>query len=280
MTRWQTKLPWNDRKGQFSPLKALTLALVILPGALIAWRLQTGQLGAKPITEALHQTGLWAIRLLLITLAVTPFRLITGYNRIVLIRRMLGVAALAYGMVHLGLYIFEQKFDLWRVGVEIVLRFYLTIGFVALVAMTALGVTSTDGMIRRMGALAWNRLHLLVWPLTLLALWHGALQSKIDAGEHIMMTGLLFALAGVRLMRGRVPINAFTLLALALLSMALAAGVEYAWYALATGLPADRVFAANFMLALQPRPALLVGLIALALPFLAAGAGFWRRRTA
>lgn len=260
---------WNDRKGVFSPLKALTLALVSLPGLWVGWRLATGTMGAKPIEAALHETGLWSVRLLLVTLAITPFRLITGQNRVILIRRMLGVSALAYLVIHFGLYVFDQKFDLWRVGSEIVLRFYLTIGFVGFVMLLALGATSTDGMIRRMGALAWNRLHWLVYPTAVIALWHGALQSKINASEHIVMAGLFLALMGVRAMKRRITPTPLPLLVLAVLAVLATAALESAWYALATNIPPARIFSANFIIDLQPRPALGVGLIALVLPMLA-----------
>ena len=271
---WQKISVWNDRKGVFSPLKAITLALILLPGLWVAWRLAAGTMGAKPIEAALHETGLWSVRLLLVTLAITPLRLITGQNRLILIRRMLGVAALAYLVIHFGLYLFDQKFDLWRVASEIVLRFYLTIGFVALLGMLALGVTSTDGMIRRMGALAWNRLHWLVYPLAILGYWHGALQSKINASEHIVMAGLFLALIGVRGMKKRIELTPISLLGLVILSVAATALLETAWYALATGISPMRIFDANFILELQPRPATVVGLIALALPALAVLARF------
>lgn len=266
---WQKLSVWNDRKGAFSPLKAITLALVCLPGLWVSFKLATGTIGAKPIEAALHETGLWSVRLLLVTLAITPLRLITGQNRLILIRRMLGVSALAYLVIHFGLYIFDQKFDLWRVASEIIMRFYLTIGFVGLLVMLALGITSTDGMIRRMGAGAWNRLHLLVYPAAIVSFWHGALQSKINASEHIVMAGLFLALIGVRLMRNRIPLSPLTLAGLAILAMIVTAGLEALWYGLATGIPPGRIFAANFIFDLQPRPALVVGMIALALPALA-----------
>jgi methionine sulfoxide reductase heme-binding subunit len=266
---WQRAAPWNDRKGAFSPLKAATLLVVILPGLWIALRLGLDQLGAKPITAALHETGTWSIRLLLLTLAISPLRLITGFNRLILIRRMLGVSALVYALIHVGLYVFEQKFAFWRIASEIVLRFYLTIGFVAFLALIALGLTSTDGAIRRLGAPAWNRLHRLVYPLSVLALWHGFLQAKIDVSEDVVMAGVFLALMGVRVARGRLPLGPLTLSGLTLAAMLAAAGIEYAWYALATGVPAGRVFSANFVWALQPRPAIGVGMIALILPLAA-----------
>lgn len=260
---------WHDRQGRVSSLKLATLLAVVLPGLWIGWRLATGTMGAKPITLALHETGLWSVRLLLLTLFISPLRAMTGQNRLLLIRRMLGVSALAYAVIHLGLYIFDLKFDLAKVASEIVLRFYLSIGFVALLWMAAMGATSFDRAVRKLGAVRWNRLHSLVYPLAILSLWHGALQSKIDASEHIVMTGLFVALMGARLLRRVGMLRPLPLLGLALAVPAATALIEYAWYALATGVPAARVFAANFMPELAPRPAHWAGMIALALPLIA-----------
>lgn len=261
--------PLFDRQRRFSPLKALTLALCLLPGLWIGWRLATGGMGAKPITAALHETGLWSVRLLLLTLLITPLRAMTGQNRLLIIRRMLGVSALAYALIHLGLYVFDLKFDLVKVASEIVLRFYLTIGFLALLAMAAMGATSFDSSIRKLGAERWNRLHSLIYPLALLSLWHGALQSKIDASEHIVMTGLFLALLGARFLRRRGWLTPLALLGLAVVTALGTAAVEYGWYALATRVPADRVLAANLMAELAPRPAHIAGLITLLLPIVA-----------
>jgi len=228
-----------------------------------------GKFAPKPVEVALHETGLWALRLLLITLTITPLRHLTGRNGLIQFRRMLGVGALGYGLVHLGLYIVDQKFDLAKVVSEIVLRFYLTIGTLSLVAMIALGATSFDRVIRRMGAVAWNRLHLLTYPLTLLGLWHGALQSKINVSEAAVMTGIFFALMLFRLLRRRIGMPMLLAAALVPLTMLATAIIEAGWYALATGIPAMRVWEANIMLDLQPRPALVAGLVVLALPLFA-----------
>lgn len=271
---------WHDRQGRFSPLKLIVLLGVLAPGLWVGWKLYAGLLDPKPINAALHEIGLWSVRLLLLTLAITPLRLITGQNRLILVRRMLGVASFAYVVIHLALYIVDQNFNLLRVASEIVLRFYLLIGFAGLIGLAALAATSTDAMIRRLGALRWNRLHRLVYPIALLALWHGALQSKIDASEHIIMTGLFLALMAVRAMRGRMPVNVLTLLGLAVLALVATALVEVLWYALATGIPARRIFDANFMLALQPRPALVVGMIVMSLPVLSLVSGGMNRSAA
>ncbi|MGL5446471.1 MAG: sulfite oxidase heme-binding subunit YedZ, partial [Rhabdaerophilum sp.] len=262
----QTALPWNDRLGRFAPLKALTLVSVIAPGLWISGHWFNGTLGAKPLEVALHETGLWALRILLVALAITPFRLVTGWGKLLQIRRMLGVSALVYVLIHLALYVIQQKYDLYVVGREILLRFYLTIGFVSLAAMLALGLTSTDGAIRRMGAARWNRLHKLVYPLSFLGIFHAFLQAKINVNEEVVMIGLFIILMAVRVMRNRVALSFWPLLGLAILAMPLTAALEALWYGLATGVPWRRVLDANLMLALAPRPALWVGIIALSLP--------------
>ncbi|HRE20687.1 MAG TPA: protein-methionine-sulfoxide reductase heme-binding subunit MsrQ [Rhabdaerophilum sp.] len=266
-------MPWFDRQGRFSLLKFVVFVGVIAPGLWIGWSLNAGLLGPKPINAALHEIGLWSVRFLLVTLAITPLRLITGQNRLILVRRTLGVASFAYAAIHLVFYIVDLKFDLVKVTSEIVLRFYLLIGFVSLTVLLVLAATSTDGMIRRLGAARWNLLHSAVYPVALLALWHGALQSKIDASEHVVMTGLFLVLMAIRAMRGRVALNVLSLFLLAVLGAAATLVVEMLWYGLATGVPAQRIFEANWMLALQPRPALVVGMITMSLPVLSLAFG-------
>ncbi len=247
----------------------MALAGIIAPGLWIGGHGLNGTLGAKPLEVALHETGLWAVRLLLVTLAITPLRLITGWGKLMQLRRMLGVAALAYTLIHLFLYVVQQRYDLVVVVLEIIKRFYLTIGFVALVAMVALGVTSTDGSIRRMGAESWNRLHRLIYPLTVLAIFHAFLQAKINVSEEVVQIGVFVVLMAVRMLHRRLWLNAWTLLALALFAVPITAVLEALWYGLATGVPWRRVLDANLMPALAPRPAVVVGAIALALPLLA-----------
>lgn len=265
----QIVFPWNDRQGHFAPLKALALIGCAAPGLWIGWHWLNGTLGAKPLEIALHDTGSWAVRLLLVTLAITPVRLVTGWGKLVQIRRILGVAALVYTLIHLFLYVVQQRYDLVVVVLEIIKRFYLTVGFVSLAAMVALGWTSTDGAIRRMGAEAWNRLHRLIYPLTVLAIFHAFLQAKINVTEEVVQIGLFVVLMAVRSLHKRRLLNVWSLLALAALSIPVTAMLEALWYGLATGVPWQRVFYANFMLILAPRPAVIVGLIALVLPLLA-----------
>ncbi len=136
----------------------------------------------------------------MVSLAVSPLRRIGQWNKLIAVRRMLGVAVLAYAAAHFALYVVDQKFDIVRVASEIVLRFYLTIGFVALLGLMALGATSTDAMIRRLGAQGWNRLHGLVYVIGILALLHFMIQSKLDVSQPVLMVGLFLLLMGQRLL--------------------------------------------------------------------------------
>ena len=145
------KAPWNERNGRFSPLKAIVFAALFAPAAWILFQAATGMLEPKPVTEMIHRSGDWALRLILLSLLVTPLRKIAQWPKLIAVRRMVGVAAFAYALAHLSLYVVDQKFDLLHVASEIVLRFYLTIGFVALLGLGVLTATSTDAMIKRLG---------------------------------------------------------------------------------------------------------------------------------
>lgn len=257
-------MPWRDRSGAFSPLKALTVALLFVPAILLAVDAWQDALFPKPWSEATHRAGLWAIRFLLISLAVTPARQILRQAKIAELRRMIGVAAFAYTALHLFLYIGDERFNWWKVASEIVLRFYLTIGFVALLGLGALAVTSTDGMLKRMGGRAWRRLHWCVHPITALALFHFTLQSKADVTEPMLMAGLYAWLVGYRLIapQGSAP-GVLALLGLAVGAALTGAGIEFAWYALGTGINPWLVLQANLDVSFGPRPAVWVSIAGL-----------------
>ncbi|MFN3853894.1 MAG: sulfite oxidase heme-binding subunit YedZ [Phreatobacter sp.] len=252
-------LPWNDRAGTLSWLKLTVFVGVLAPGLWLAAQAATGTLGSKPITAAIHQSGDWAVRFLLLGLLVTPLRHVADWPRLILVRRMIGIAALAYALLHLVFYVVEQAFDLARVASEIVLRVYLTIGFFALLGLVALGATSTDGMIRRLGGARWNRLHSLVYPITALAILHFFLQTRLDVSEPVLMLGFFLWLMGFRLMRRlAVPVAPLPLVGLGLAAALLAALGEAGWYAARTGVDASRVLAANLDPAFGIRPALWI----------------------
>jgi len=250
------RAPWRDQSGAVSSLKIAALVAACLPALWIAAQALLGELGPRPVTAALHQSGDWSVRFLALTLLVTPLRRIAQWPRAIIVRRMIGLTALFYAILHVGLYVVDQKFDLVKVVSEIVLRVYLTIGFVALAGLVALGVTSTDAMIRRLGSDRWNRLHALVYPLTALALVHFFIQSRLDVTQPVLMTGLVLLLIGHRLMvKRRLPTGPLALAGLAVTGGLATALVEFAWYALATGANPWRVLKANLDFVYTIRPA-------------------------
>jgi sulfoxide reductase heme-binding subunit YedZ len=264
------RVPWRDRRGKFLPFKAAVLIAVCIPGLLAAWWWANGELGARPVTEVIHQTGLWTIRFLLISLAVTPLRAALDWPRLLLVRRMLGVTAMVYGLLHLTLYALDQKWALGLVASEIVHRFYLTIGFIALLGLVALGVTSTDAATRRMGRW-WKRLHRLAYPVGVLALLHYFIQSKANVSEPVYVAGLYVWLMLWRGMPTGWQRRVVVYPALAVLAGGAAAGIEFAWYDIATHINAWRVLGANETLAYGPRPAHLVALTTLGLALVILG---------
>ncbi|CAM5772339.1 sulfite oxidase heme-binding subunit YedZ [Bosea minatitlanensis] len=238
-------LPWLDRQGRFSGLRAAAFALTLLPAVLVLYAAWMGQLGSKPWTEAIHRVGIWAVRLLILSLAISPLRRLLDWSKLIGIRRLLGLSVMAYALGHLGLYCIDMAFDWGLIVSEIARRFYLTIGFVALLGLCALGATSTDRMIRRLGK-NWQRLHNLVYPITALALLHFALQSKIDVTEPVLMSGLFVLLLLYRgLYRWKLPVSLPVLAGLALLAGLATALLESGWYALTSGVSPWLVFQAN-----------------------------------
>jgi methionine sulfoxide reductase heme-binding subunit len=213
---------WRDRRGRVSALRIAVLAFLAVPVALAAHAFLTAGLGARPINDLIHRTGYWALVFLLVTLAVTPLARIGRLNGLIDVRRMLGVGAFVYAATHILLFIADQMFDLLKVATEIVLRLYLTIGFIALLGLTALTVTSTDAMVRRLGR-RWQRLHQIVYGIALLALIHFFQQTKADVWVPTFVAGLFVWLMGYRLLmrwRKGVP-SAPSLLMLALIASAL-----------------------------------------------------------
>ena len=262
--------PWRDRQGRFSWLKAGTLAGCIAPGATVAFWLATGTIGARPIHTAILWIGLWTVRFIMIALAITPAASVLDWPKILLVRRMVGVTACAYALTHLSLYVVDENFRLPTVALEIVQRFYLTIGFTALLGLTALTVTSTDAAMRRMGRW-WKPLHRAVYAIGVLALLHYFIQSKANVSEPVVFAGLFLWLMLWRLMprgwRRRIVVYPV----LALISAVLAAGVELAWYRLATRINPWRVLAASETLHFGLRPAHWVLLATLAIGVMVIG---------
>ncbi len=255
------KYPWNDYSRKLSPLKLTVFVALFLPVGWTAVLAATGNLGARPLTEAIHQQGLWTIRLILIALAITPLKAVLQWQRLILVRRMVGVAAFAYVLLHFALYIADQSFDLATVASEIVKRIYLTIGFAALLGLAALAATSTDAMVRRLGR-KWQKLHRLVYLVCVLGLIHYSMQSKLEQWEPTIADGIFVWLMGYRLLaarfavRGRLPLGWVTLLG-AVVTVLTGLG-EALYFNLAFHVDPLRVLPANFSLDTGVRPAVVV----------------------
>jgi methionine sulfoxide reductase heme-binding subunit len=184
---WQL---WRDRRGRLSPLRIGTLALLLFPLAKALFDTDAIYHGARPINDMIHRAGFWALVFLGVTLAVTPFRRILRYGGLIEVRRMLGVGAFCYIAAHLSLFIADQMFDLGKVVHEITHRWYLIVGATAWTGLAVLAATSTDGMVRRLGALRWRRLHQIVYAIALLALIHYFQQTKADVTVPTFAAGL------------------------------------------------------------------------------------------
>lgn len=249
--------PWLDRRGRLSPLKLVVFVALLLPALVTAAQWAAGDLMPRPLNAVIHATGLWGMRLLMLSLLLTPLRQGLRWPDLVLLRRMLGVAAFAYVAGHFLLYVGDQAFDLAVVAAEIVKRFYLLLGFIALLALLALAATSTDGMVRRLGARRWRLLHRLTYAAGILGLVHFYMQSKADPREVTVAAGLYLWAMARRRWSG--PAIAPALVLVAGLGAALA---EAAFFYLLRGIDPARVLAANLDLAMGLRPAVWALLVA------------------
>lgn len=148
-----------------------------------------------------HECGKTALNLLLITLSVTPVRTLTGLPQLLRLRRMLGLFAFFYVVVHFTIYlVLDLELNFGTLGADIVKRPYITVGFTALLLLLPLAITSTNRMMRRLGA-RWQRLHRLVYVIAVLGVWHFYWQVKRDVREPLVYIGILALLLGYRLLR-------------------------------------------------------------------------------
>jgi sulfoxide reductase heme-binding subunit YedZ len=155
-------------------------------------------LGAEPVTAIEHELGLWALRLLLVTLAITPLRVLSGQAVLLRFRRMLGLYAFAYASLHLAAYLVLDLRGYWaQIFEEIVKRPYITVGFAAWLLLLPLAITSTKGWIKRLGR-NWARLHKLVYAIGALAVLHFWWLVKSDIREPLLYAAILAVLLGWR----------------------------------------------------------------------------------
>ncbi len=179
---------------------AASLPLAWLAGGLFGYG---AELGADPIETLQDELGIWALRLLLVTLAITPLQVLIGKPWPIQFRRMLGLFAFTYGALHfLNYLVLDQDLYLPEILQDLFKRPFITVGFGALLLMTPLAITSTAGWRRRLGR-RWLRLHQLIYPLSILACWHFWWQVKKDITEPLIYAAILAALLGFRAWRKR-----------------------------------------------------------------------------
>jgi sulfoxide reductase heme-binding subunit YedZ len=250
-------------------LRLATLVGLCLPALDLVWRWYTDDLGARPVTLATHITGDWTVIFLLCSLALTPARAVFDWMPLVQIRRRIGVAAALYAGLHFLIYVGDQKWDLVVVALEIVKRFYLTIGFTALLILAALAITSTNGWQRRLKR-NWKRLHWLIYPAAVLAILHFFIQSKANVSEATVAAGLFAWLMIWRFMPPRLRTQYLGLLLLAAGATVAALVFEVGWYGLVNHVDPMRVLQTDINPDLAPRPTLKVLLAGLAVIVLVA----------
>ena len=185
-------------------IKALVVLACLLPFAWLAARAAGyGDLGANPVQMVLHTFGKTGLNLLILTLAITPIRKQTKMNWLVALRRTLGLAAFAYILLHATTYAVLDQGLAWRtLLVDVAMRPYITVGFLALVLLIPLAVTSTNGMQRRLGR-RWLQLHRLVYLIGILGAVHFLWLVKIDVSEPLLYLGVLALLLGYRVVDWR-----------------------------------------------------------------------------
>ena len=194
--------PWQDRNRQFSWLKATTLALMFVPAIWLIHQVAAEQFGPVPLGGMTYWSGFWALALLLAALAVTPALTILRWRQLILVRRMIGVTALAYTIAHIIIYFALRFWDFAHIAHEMATRVSLVLATVATVGLLALGATSLDEAVRRMGAKGWNLLHNTIYLIAGLAVIHYLLSPDYYPDQYLT-SGIFFWLMVWRVLSRR-----------------------------------------------------------------------------
>jgi sulfoxide reductase heme-binding subunit YedZ len=239
------------------------------PAIWIIDQVRTGEFGPVPLGGMTYWSGLWATALLLLALAITPAITILRFGRLIIVRRMIGVTALLYTIAHIIIYFGLRLWDFSRIGREMVTRPSLILATAATLGLIALGATSLDVVVERMGV-SWQRLHNAVYVVTALALIHYLLSPGIFPDQYLAC-GMFFWLMSWRLLaRRRLGSDAFALTALAVVATLFTALLEAGWVLAYHGYEPLGTLKANFSLELGVPAAWKVLLIGLALALVAA----------
>ncbi|TWI11632.1 protein-methionine-sulfoxide reductase heme-binding subunit MsrQ [Aerolutibacter ruishenii] len=195
---------WRPSPRANVALKTVVHALALTPMAILALQVReefltgSGALGADPVAEVEHRLGLWALRVLMLTLAMTPLRQVTGQTVFLRFRRMLGLYTFAYATLHLTAYLVLDLRGYWtQIFEDIAKRPYITVGFLAWLLLVPLAATSTQAAIRRLGR-RWVQLHKAVYAIGVLAVLHFWWLVKSDIREPLLYATILAVLLGWR----------------------------------------------------------------------------------
>jgi sulfoxide reductase heme-binding subunit YedZ len=188
------------KEGDIRFIKLLTLVNGLMPLALLVWDQGHHQLGANPQNFLILTTGMMTLIFLMLTMAVTPLRKITGLNWLIQFRRMLGLYAFFYGCLHfLCFFSLDRGFSVSSTLTEMLKRKYLILGSTALIVMIPLAITSTNGMIKRLGGKRWRALHRLAYVAAICGVIHYYMQVKADTRQPLVFAAVLAILLGYRL---------------------------------------------------------------------------------
>jgi methionine sulfoxide reductase heme-binding subunit len=187
------------RRGR-TLFKSGVWALCLTPLALLLFRAYADELGANPIDYVTRWLGIWTLRALLASLTMTPLRILFGWSWPITLRRLLGLFAFFYVCLHFGVWVVLDHFFDWEtMGADIVKRPFMTVGMTALVLLLPLAATSTAGMIKRLGAATWRRLHRLAYVAGVLGVLHFLWLSKVGRQEPYLYAGWLVLVLGIRI---------------------------------------------------------------------------------
>ena len=189
---------WQPGRPQLAAIKTVVFALCLVPFARLAWGVAYDALGANPVEAVTHSTGWWTLFLLCATLTVTPLRRLTGVNWLLKLRRMLGLFAFFYVVLHFLTYVWlDQWFDVMAMAKDVLKRPYITVGFTGFLLLIPLAITSTDSMRRRLGR-SWQRLHRFVYLIAIFGVLHFWWLVKRDVTEPAIFALVLAGLLGAR----------------------------------------------------------------------------------
>jgi len=192
--------PLPPRTRTLRWVKPAAIAVLLLPLANMGWDAFTGGLGANPVEAVQNRLGFWAITLLALSLVPTPAKDLLGVGWLQRLRRVLGVTAFAYALLHFLFYVGVDKFFDWRtISTDLTRRPFIMVGFATLLCLTPLAVTSTDGWVKRLGFKTWKRIHRLAYLAAALAVVHFVWRVKADLRRPLLFAAIFLVLLAVRL---------------------------------------------------------------------------------